>query len=308
MSLPIMIDDQVLALGSTLEEVKRLNKATQQSLDALLERLGPAPALNLQVPIPLRYTPTIPASAGRKKSSLKPSLPSDFDGDRSAGKAFLTSCQTYIRLRSEAFDNDFVKIVWAISYMEIGHASRWATWEFETEVRNRRFRFLDWLDFEEEFWKDFLPLNAEAAAINTLETTDYFQDSRPVDAYLDQFRDLISDSGYSDPKKVVVKFRRGLDHRILMALAAMPSGRPSNSDPEAWFRLTVQLDQNQAADEAFYGQVPTLVFPLSPTAPSTPLPALPEVNPCFDACQMSSDELRKMLEGILVIRHSSEDK
>src|SRR6266545_4814187 len=74
---------------------ERLNKATQQSLDALLERLSPAPALNLQVPIPLRYTPTIPASAGRKKISLKPqaSPPSDLDGDRSAGKAFLTSCR-----------------------------------------------------------------------------------------------------------------------------------------------------------------------------------------------------------------------
>ena len=211
MSLPSMIDDQVLALGSTLEEVKRLNKATQQSLDALLERLGPAPALNLQVPIPLRYTPTIPASAGRKKFSLKPSPPSDFDGDCSAGKAFLTSCRTYIRLCSEAFDDDFVKIVWAMSYMKIGRASRWATQEFEMEVRNGRFRFLDWLDFEEEFWKDFLPLNAEAAAINTLETTGYFQGSRPVDAYLDHFRDLISDSGYSDPKTVMVKFRRGLD-------------------------------------------------------------------------------------------------
>jgi len=262
-----MIDDQVLALGSTLEEVKCLNKATQQSLDALLERLSPAPALNLQVPIPLRYTPTISASAGRKKISLKPqaSPPSDLDGDRSAGKAFLTSCRTYIRLHLEAFDNDFVKIVWAISYMKIGHASRWATQDFETEAQNGRFRFLDWLDFEEEFRKDFLSLNVEAAAVNTLETTDYFQGSRPVDAYLDQFRDLISDSGYSNLKTVVVKFHRGLDCRILMALAAMPSGRPSDSDPEAWFRLAVQLDQNQAADKAFYGQVPTLVSPPSPT-------------------------------------------
>jgi len=260
-----MIDDQVLALGSTLEEVKCLNKATQQSLDALLERLSPAPALNLQVPIPLRYTPTISASAGRKKISLKPSLPSDFDGNCSAGKTFLMSCRTYIWLHLEAFDDDFVKIVWAMSYMKIGCASRWATREFEAEVRNRRFRFLDWLDFEEEFWKDFLPLNAEAATVNTLEKTDYFQGSRSVDAYLDQFRDLISDSGYSDLKTVVVKFRQGLDCQISMALAAMPSGRPSDSDPEAWFCLAIQLDQNQAADEAFYGQVPTLVSPPSPT-------------------------------------------
>ncbi len=93
-----------------------------------------------------------------------------------------------------------------------------------------------------------------------------------------------------------------------MALAAMPSGRPSDSDPEAWFRLAVQLDQNQAADEAFYGQVPTLASPPPPTAPSTPSPALLEVNPHFDARQMSSEELRKTLEGKLVIRRLLEDK
>ena len=90
--------------------------------------------------------------------------------------------------------------------------SHWATRAFETEARNGRFRFLDWLNFKEEFWKDFLPLNAEAAAINTLEMTDYFQGSQSVDAYLDQFQDLICDSGYSNLKTVMVKFRRGLDH------------------------------------------------------------------------------------------------
>ena len=55
-----------------------------------------------------------------------------------------------------------------------------------------------------------MPLDAEAAAINVLETTTYFQGKRSVDDYLDQFRDLIYDSGYTDPKTVVVKFRRGL--------------------------------------------------------------------------------------------------
>jgi len=52
-----------------------------------------------------------------------------------------------------------------------------------------------------------MPLDSEAATINVLETTAYFQGKRMVGDYLDQFRDLIYDSGYTDPKTVVVKFR-----------------------------------------------------------------------------------------------------
>jgi len=99
-----------------------------------------------------------------------------------------------------------------MSYMNTGCAGRWAAREFETEACKGRLRFLDWLDFEEEFKKDFLPLNAEAAAVNALEMTDYFQGDRTVDAYLDQFWDLICNAKYSDPKTIVVKFRRGLNH------------------------------------------------------------------------------------------------
>jgi len=86
------------------------------------------------------------------------------------------------------FDDDLVKIIWAMSYMNAGQAGHWAVREFETEVCNRRLRFLDWLDFEEEFRKDFFPLGAEAAAVNALEMTEYFQGDQTVEAYLDQFR------------------------------------------------------------------------------------------------------------------------
>jgi len=101
----------VRAIESALEEVKGLNKATQLSLQALLERLGPAQAQNVPEPdlepllssIPIcvgsshsictqELPPPIPTPAGQKKISLKPSVPPDFDGDRSAGKAFLMSC------------------------------------------------------------------------------------------------------------------------------------------------------------------------------------------------------------------------
>ena len=139
-----------------------------------------------------------------------------------------------------------------MSYMKSGRANRWATREFEQEAKAGRLRFLDWDDFEDEFRKDFMPLDAEAAAINVLETATYFQGKRSVDDYLDQFRDLIYDSGYTDPKTVVVKFRRGLDRRISTALTGMRYRRPSDTDPEAWFRLAVRMDQNHAADEAFH--------------------------------------------------------
>jgi len=172
--------------------------------------------------------------------------------------------------------------------MKTGRANRWATHEFEQEVKAGHLRFIDWLDFEEEFRKDFMPLDLESAAINVLETTAYFQGKRTVDDYLDQFRDLIYDSGYTNPKTVVVKFRRGLDCQISMALAGMTYGRPSDMDPEAWFRLAVRMDQNRAADEAFhvshrqpYVLTPAVSRPLamSQPVPNTPAARFAHSNP-----------------------------
>ena len=105
-------------------------------------------------------------------------------------------------------------------------------------------QFLDWADFKKEFRKDFTPLNAEAAAVNTLEGTSYFQGRRLVDDYLDQFHDLVEDSGYTNKKTLVVKFCRGLDRRIASTIGAMATGHPSDTNPKGWYSLAVQLDQN----------------------------------------------------------------
>jgi hypothetical protein len=89
----------------------------------------------------------------------------------------------------EAFEDDTIKIVWAMSYMKSGQASHWATREFEYEAASRdgRLHFLNWVNFEDEFHKDFLPLNVEAAAVNVLEMSAYFQGKWMVDDYLDHF-------------------------------------------------------------------------------------------------------------------------
>ena len=76
--------------------------------------------------------------------------------ESTTGKAFLTSCQTYIRLCPESFKDDLTKVVWAMFYMKAGHAGRWATREFEHEAKSGHLRFIDWVDFEDEFRKDFM--------------------------------------------------------------------------------------------------------------------------------------------------------
>jgi len=78
-----------------------------------------------------------------------------------------------------------------MSYMKTGRANCWATREFEQEAKTGHLCFIDWLDFEEEFRKDFMPLDSESTALNVLETTAYFQGKWTVDNYLNQFRDLI---------------------------------------------------------------------------------------------------------------------
>jgi hypothetical protein len=126
---------------------------------------------------------------GVEESLLKPSAPSEFDGDHAKGKAFLTSCWTYICLCPEAFEDETIKIVWAMSYMKSGRASHWAAREFKYKATSRdgRLRFLEWVNFKDEFHKDFLPLNMEATAMNVLETSAYFQGKRMVDDNLDHF-------------------------------------------------------------------------------------------------------------------------
>ena len=94
-----------------------------------------------------------------------------------------------------------------MSYMKDGCAGHWAARQFETEVIEGALPFQEWIDFEEAFRKEFTPLNEEVDAVNILETTAYHQGHKSVDDYLDCFRDLIHNSGYTDPKTIVVKFR-----------------------------------------------------------------------------------------------------
>jgi len=62
----------------------------------------------------------------------------------------------------------------------------------------------------------------KADAINALEGTSYHQENRTVDDYLDSFQALVSNTGYTDPQTLVVKFQQGLRLGIQNQIATMP--------------------------------------------------------------------------------------
>jgi hypothetical protein len=161
-----------------------------------------------------------------------------------------------------------------MTYMNQGRAQKWANRVYHWEAAPANIgnpHFVDWDDFRTEFF----PLHSDVIATNKLEGTSYFQGRRTVDDYLDDFRDLISDSGYADLKTIVVKFRTGLNPSIAEVVATMASGRPDDLDPEAWYEATIRFDQNQAANAAFRSA--HFAAP-QPKVTAPPIQSLPQPN------------------------------
>src|SRR5271168_1007320 len=149
-------------------------------------------------------------------------------------------------LCSDSFPDDQTKIMWALSYMKTGRVALWAARIFCWEEDNPgSIKFASWDKFREEFRTEFCPVHVDQAAINRLESVAYFQSKTTVDDYFDEFLDLISEAGYTDPKTIVVKFRRGLEPRIQDAIATMTSGRPSDMIPSEWYKAAKSITKTE---------------------------------------------------------------
>lgn len=275
-----------------------LNEQRQQA--DLLHRMESMLALLSNPPTPMPTTPAPPAPPQPQTvlppepqpqrdlpphfvfRGVKPATPQSYDGDRRKAKSFLTSCKTYMKLAAHEFPDVETMVTWTLSYMSRNRASTWAQRTMEDNTQNG-FRYHDWSEFEEDFKTHFYPLNQEDTATNTLEGTSYFQGKRSVDDYLDSFLDLISDSGHKDPKTIVIKFRRGLNPEVSTAVATMVSGRPSDTDPQAWYDAAVRVEQVVRANKTFqavntYQRTPRFQ-PTPSTLPNPPVQRYAHSNP-----------------------------
>ena len=275
-----MEGQRVAELEETVAGLQDQFKYIMDALNQLNQHASATPPTPSPVTQPPTVTPDVSGQTNKKSRRPKPATPPEFDGDRKKGLTFLHSCQTYIRLCPEEFRDEQVKIVWAMSYMKAGRAAKWTArifrWE-ELPENSGCSKFLDWEDFRNEFKKEFTPANADSTAINRLETTAYYQKTRTLDDYIDEFQDLITESGYTDPKTIVVKFRRGLSPQIQNAVATMASGRPSDTDPVNWYKMARTVDQNRATNEAFQSSYRAPTISVGRSAGILPVRSAPSV-------------------------------
>jgi hypothetical protein len=106
-------------------------------------------------------------------SRVKPGVPSNFDGDRVQGHAFLMSCELYISLTALDFVDEQVRIHWALSYFKGGRTVSFAKHIIQQEIQSGKMYFPSWSDFMEEFASAFCPENEATTALMWLKSDRY---------------------------------------------------------------------------------------------------------------------------------------
>jgi len=118
-----------------------------------------------------------------------------------------------------------------------------------------------------------------------------------------------SSGAVTDPRTLVVKFRRGLKLGIQNQIATMLYGRPTDTDLNTWYRAARRIDQARLANKAFQsvsrstpsGPAKTISVRPPPMSvvrlpPAPPLPVTPKPLPPTPSMgvPMDVDATRKM--------------
>jgi hypothetical protein len=98
----------------------------------------------------------------------------------------------------------------------------------------------------------FCPENKATMALMRLESNWYYQGKRNVEAYIDECKDPIDLSGYTDPIAIVLKFCQGLNPTTQDRIAESGMDRPGDTDFNGWFKAARRLDLNRLGNKAFH--------------------------------------------------------
>jgi hypothetical protein len=247
--LTAMDKERFQQMEKRLNEQAQATRAMNETLDKFIAIMGNQEVARNATPPPPVPTPlVITLLQASQPSRVKLGIPSHFNRDRAQGHAFLTSCELYILLTQLDFINEQVRIHWVLAYFKGGCAVSFAKHILWQELQSGKMCFTSWHDFCEEFVLTFCPENEATTALMQLESDRYYQGKQNVEAYIDEFKDLIDLSRYTDTITIVLKFRRGLNPTTQDRITKSGTDRPGDMDFNGWFKG----DPNRLANEAFH--------------------------------------------------------
>jgi hypothetical protein len=248
-----MDEERFQQMEKRLNEQAEATRAMNKTLNKFIAIMGNQEAArNIAPPPPVSPPHVTTPLQVLQPSRVKPGVPSHFDGDRVQGCTFLTACKLYILLTQSDVVDKQVHIHWALSYFKGGRAASFAERILRQELRSGKMCFVSWHDFTEEFASMFCPENEATTALMRLKSNLYYQGKQNVEAYINEFKDLIDLSRYTDPIAIVLKFCRGLSPMTQDRIAESGTDRPGDTDFNSWFKAAQCLDLNCLANEAFH--------------------------------------------------------
>jgi hypothetical protein len=145
-----------------VEATRAMNKNLNKFLAVMANQ---EVARNVAPPPPASLPPVTTPLKVLHPSRVNPGAPSNFDGDRAQGRAFLTSCELYISLSQSDFIEDQVRIHWALSYLKGRRVVTFTECVIRQEMQTAKMCFASWDEFREEFTVAFCPENEATTAL-----------------------------------------------------------------------------------------------------------------------------------------------
>jgi hypothetical protein len=290
------------ALNETLKRLMLKLDGTESPMLSMRDSplLGPAPNVYM-TPLATGAPATNPPPPTEHRNRIKPSPPTEFNGDRAKAKAFWNSVELYMRLAPQQFESESAKIAWVFSFMKSGRAALFVDRVLRHEARTGSPRITSFAGLKLIFIDEFFPKNESHRALMTLETTNYYQGKRTMDEYVDSFKDLIDLAGYTEGVAIVMKFRRGLRRDIQDQIAQLANGRPADNNIHAWYNAALNCAENIESNTIFHGisRAPTTLthlrapIPMAPTPIPPPRPTFAPSRPTQNPVPMEIDAVKK---------------
>jgi hypothetical protein len=236
-----------------LNEQAEATRAMNERLNEFIAIMGNQEAARNVTPPP-PVSPLIGATTLQvsQPSRVKPGIPSNFDGDRVQGCTFLMSRELYILLTALDFVDKQVHVCWALSYFKGRCVASFAKHILQQELQSGKMYFESWNNFTEESTLMFCLENEATTVLIQLESNHYYQGKWNIEAYINEFKDLIDLSSYTDPIAIVLKFCRGLNSMTQDRITKSGMDRLGYMDFNGWFKAARCLNLNCLMNEAFH--------------------------------------------------------